>query len=109
MSATRVRNPDRMLQNRLRAYHRTTRSGTYGFLAALPLLLLYEFIMVTAGAGDVSQVRVGAEVWTKQLLTLVGVRGSLMLAAIVILLGTAIVWYERRKRLPPRSPRLPAP
>lgn len=87
----------------LRSYHRATRTGTYGFLASLPLLLLYEGMMLIVGTGQMVQVRVGAEVWSKQILTFIGLRGSLALGLAVILVGIAVAYAERRKRIPLRG------
>lgn len=86
-----------------RRYHRVTRTATYGFLASLPLLILYETMMLVSGLGATTQVRVGAEVWTKQLLNLVGVRGTLALSVVVVLVGVALAWHERRRDIPIRA------
>jgi hypothetical protein len=54
--------------NGLRAYHRYTRSATYGVLSALPLFVFYEAMIVAVNTGTQEPVRVGAEVWLKDLL-----------------------------------------
>ncbi|MEX0747957.1 MAG: CPBP family glutamic-type intramembrane protease [Rhodothermales bacterium] len=81
-------------------YHRVSRSGTYSFLAALPLILIYEILIVFTNGRAVSQVRVGAEVWLKQSLALVGSAGLAAFGAIVILVGIGIFYFERRRRIP---------
>lgn len=83
-------------------YHRVSRTGTYGFLAALPLLLIYEALVVFANQDALSQVRVGAEVWLKQLFVLVGNAGMAVFGAAVIVVGVVIFWKERKKRIPLR-------
>lgn len=83
-------------------YFRLTRSATYGFLSALPLLVLYHvLILLTAGDGPYA-VRVGAEVWIKQALAALGATGMLALGGGVLLVGLGVFFYERRKRLPLR-------
>ncbi len=85
-----------------KAYFRITRTATYGFLASLPLLLLYEGLILFANGGRAAQVRVGAEVWMKQLLALVGGTGMLVLSVVVLLVGIGIFLYERKKSIPIR-------
>lgn len=84
-------------------YHRATRTATYGFLASLPLLVAYELMMLLSSAGSAIQVRVGAEIWSKQLLTLVGVRGTAALSLVVVAVGLVIVYLERKKNIPLRA------
>ena len=83
-------------------YHHVTRTGTYGFLAALPLMLLYELLVVSASRSVLTEVRIGAEVWLKQMLFLVGDMGMIAFGMVVILVGIGVFWYERRKRIPIR-------
>lgn len=85
-----------------KSYHRVTRTGTYGFLMAIPLLILYEVLIRFANEGRIVQVRVGAEVWIKQLLASIGAAGSLILSAIVLIVGVAIILYERKRSIPIR-------
>jgi membrane protease YdiL (CAAX protease family) len=84
----------------LKRYHRVSRTGTYGFLSALPLILLYEVMIVMANQGRLGEIRVGAEVWLKQLLALIGGAGFLVMGVLVLVVGVGIVWYERRKNIP---------
>jgi len=93
---------DRLTRSFAGGYQHATRSGTYGFLAALPLLILYETMMLVVGRGGIAQVRVGAEVWIKQLLILVGFGGMLATGIVVILIGIGVLWYERKKEIPLR-------
>lgn len=85
-----------------KVYFRITRTATYGFLASLPLLFLYEGLILFANGGRTAQVRVGAEVWMKQLLALVGGTGMLVLSGVVLLSGVGIFLYERKKSIPIR-------
>lgn len=86
-------------------YLAATRTATYGFLAALPLFVLYEVgvLLANAGAGP-GQIRVGADVWLKTILATVGATGWAALGGVVFLIGAAVFWAERERR-PPIVPR----
>ena len=84
-------------------YPQATRTATYGFLSALPLLVLYEGLIVLVGHGEVMRVRVGADVWIKQALAALGASGGLALGAVVLLVGGAVLYAEREKRVPLRA------
>ena len=84
---------------RPRGYLAVTRTPTVGFLAALPLLVLYEVGVVLANRGSgPGEIRVGADVWLKSLLATVGVGGGLALGAVVLLVGIGVFVAERARR-----------
>lgn len=85
------------------SYARHTRSNTYGFLAALPLFAAYEFFLLWAAPANGTVVRVGAEVWTKEMLWMIGLNGQLALGVVVILIGLVVLWRDRNKNIPIRS------
>ena len=87
----------------VRRYARVTRSATYGFLAGLPLFLFYELVVVVGGGAGGSTVRLGAEIWTKEALGLLGLRSHLALGLVVAVLGAGIAWKERDRSLPVRG------
>ena len=78
-------------------YLAVTRTPTYGFLAALPLLVLYEVGVLFAGDG---QIRVGADVWLKRLLAVVGETGWAALGVGVFVAGLVVFWRDRARRPP---------
>jgi membrane protease YdiL (CAAX protease family) len=82
-------------------YFRLSRTATYSFLAALPLLVGYHVLILLATAGDVP-VRVGAEVWITQLLAWLGATGMLALGVAVLLVGLGVFVIERKKHIPLR-------
>ena len=84
-------------------YAAATRTATYGFLAALPLLVLYEVGILLANAGQMQQVRVGADVWLRGLLGLLGGTGWMALGLAVFAVGAAVFWGERDRRPPLRA------
>jgi len=86
-----------------RAFFRLTKTGTYGFLIALPLLVMYEVSIFLVNQGDLSQVRVGADVWVKQLMGALGGTGMVALGIVVLFIGLGIFFYERKKDIPIRA------
>ena len=84
-------------------YLEATRTATYGFLAALPLFVLYEVGILLANQGP-GQIRVGADVWLKTLLAALGGTGWAALGGVVFLIGLGVWWRERDHR-PPLVPR----
>jgi membrane protease YdiL (CAAX protease family) len=86
-----------------RDYVRFSRTATYSFLAALPLLVGYHVLILVANVGSRAQVRVGAEVWITQLLAWFGATGMLALGVAVLLVGLGVLWAERKKHIPIRA------
>ena len=85
------------------AYHRATRSATYGFLSALPLFALYETMIVLVNLDATRPVRVEAGVWIKELLMMTGASGGLVLALLVVGGGGAAYLRDRHRDIPLRS------
>ena len=80
-------------------YLDVTRTPTYGYLAALPLFVLYEAGVLLANSGP-GQIRVGADVWLKTLLAAFGATGFAALGVAVVAVG-GVVWWRERLRRPP--------
>ncbi len=81
-------------------YAAVTKTATYGFLASLPLFLLYEAGILLANSGQLLEVRVGADIWLKTLLATIGGTGWAALGAAVLMIGGVIWWSERKNRPP---------
>jgi membrane protease YdiL (CAAX protease family) len=77
-----------------------TRTATYGFLAALPLFVLYEVLILIVNEGEVAQIRVGADVWIKYVLASLGGTGAFSLGILVIAVGLLVFLSERKKKIP---------
>ncbi len=84
------------------SYFPVTRTATYGFLCAIPLILLYEFLIITANEGRVGQVRVSSELWLKQWLQFIDGPASVIMGGVLLLIGVGILLYERKRRIPIR-------
>ena len=85
------------------AYLTTTRTGTYGFLSALPLLVLYEVMITAANTGSALPVRISSEIWLKQIVALTGGTGLWIVTGVVVAIGAAILFMERKKNVPIRA------
>jgi membrane protease YdiL (CAAX protease family) len=77
-------------------YANLTRTGTYSFLMSLPLLIIYEVLMLLKSDG----IALGADVWIKTLLYQLGIGGMMLFGAVVLLIGGVIYLYERPLKIP---------
>ncbi len=80
-------------------YANLTRTGTYSFLMSLPLLLIYELLMLLKS----DNIALGADVWIKTLLYQLGVGGMMLFGLVVLLIGGMIYLYERPLKIPVRT------
>lgn len=83
-------------------YWRISRTATYGFLGALPLLLLYEVSVLIVNRGAPAEVRVGADVWIKQAMAWLGATGMFAVGIGVLAIGIAVFISERKHDIPIR-------
>ncbi|MEM8489143.1 MAG: CPBP family intramembrane glutamic endopeptidase [Bacteroidota bacterium] len=83
-------------------YLSATRTGTYGFLSAIPLILMYETLIISANEGRVGQVRVSSELWLKQWFQFIDGPTTLIMGGVLLVVGFCILMYERKKRIPLR-------
>lgn len=86
----------------MKNYWRITRTATYGFLGALPLLLLYEVSVLIVNRGAMAEVRVGADVWIKQAMAFLGATGMFAVGIGVLAIGIAVFVAERKREIPIR-------
>lgn len=84
------------------SYFSVTRSGTYGFLAALPLWAAYEMLILLANSSRLGEIRVSADIWIKRVLSGFGAAGMFGLGVAVLLIGIAVFFWERKRNLPIR-------
>ena len=86
--------------DRSTGYFALTQTATYGFLAALPLFLVYEVLILIVNEGEVAQIRVGADVWIKHILASLGGTGTFSLGILVLAVGVLVFLSERKKKIP---------
>ncbi len=80
-------------------YFQSTRTATWGFLMALPLLLLYEVGIIWVNMGRDSGVRISSEGILKSFFSKLGLTHELFLLGIVLLIGIGIIVWERKKKV----------
>lgn len=86
------------IPNAIRRYFSRTHTLLYSYLISLPLLILYEVLIVISQPDPSSVVRISIDVWIKQLFHYVGYNAlsiTLLLAALVGL----IIFLRDRKQL----------
>jgi membrane protease YdiL (CAAX protease family) len=68
----------------------------------LPLLVIYEMGIWLVNTGELSQVRIGADILVKRLLNFIGIHGTFWMSALLVAIGVVIILYERKKNIPIR-------
>ena len=81
-------------------YLALTRGASYSFLVSLPLLAMYEILISMVNTGNAVGVRVGADVWTKRILSGMGVSTHLTLGTIALAVGLMIFMRDSRRSVP---------
>lgn len=85
------------LTNRTVSYFKATNSLLYSYLISLPLLLLYEGLILISQPQTDQIVRISVDVWIKTLFSFAG-RDTLSITLILVaLLGIFILYKERHK------------
>ena len=80
------------------SYFASTRAPRYSLLFALPLLLAYELLAASLGGPRGVQVRNGADVILRELAAAaMGVRGPIVLMALIIATSVLLVWRDWRR------------
>ena len=80
-------------------YFTSTRTASYSILSTLPLLLAYETLIILVNSDSKVSVRIGADIWIKQVLTTIGVKGHLALGVILLIIGLSVFLHERKKQI----------
>ncbi|MQA89575.1 MAG: CPBP family intramembrane metalloprotease [Gemmatimonas sp.] len=86
---------------RMRRYLSLTRSHSYSLLFALPLLAFYEAGAIYIAQAEGSNLRNGADVMLRAVLSIGGLRETAALTLVVIAVSTVLVFLERRRRAVP--------
>jgi len=83
-------------------YLKLTKTLTYSYIFVLPLILLYEIGIWLINAGQLSQIRIGADILIKRILQFVGIDGTIWFSIVLLAIGGVILWYERKQKIPIR-------
>ncbi len=78
-------------------YLRFSRSSYYAVIAALPLLMAYELLLLAVGGTGTSQVRNAAEVWVRNVLTSFDITHRGATATMILVLVVAIPLVRQRE------------
>lgn len=81
------------------SYFDDTRGILYSYLIALPLLLLYEVLILISQPLSGNSVRISVDVWMKSLFHFLGFQSVTATLLIAALLG-AMILYRKRTQLP---------
>ncbi|MDX1590803.1 MAG: CPBP family intramembrane glutamic endopeptidase [Balneolaceae bacterium] len=84
--------------NALTAYHRDSSSLLYSYLMALPLLLVYEFLIILTQPDPNSIVRISVDAWIKTLFSSFGFH-SLTATLVVAAIAGGVILYSQRSKL----------
>lgn len=81
-----------------------TRSAYYAVVAAIPLLLAYEILLLAAGGVRGMQVRNAADVWLRMVLESLGVNPhqATLAMLLVLILSVPLLRHQQSARLEPR-------
>ncbi len=77
-------------------YLQFTRSAFYALIAALPLLVAYELLLIAGGSPHGGQVRNAGDVWLRMLLASLDVRPSQATLVMILVLVLALPLVKRR-------------
>lgn len=81
--------------NTIKAYFKNTNTLLYSFLFSLPLLLLYEILILVSQPSGESMVRISVDVWIKTLFSVFGTSTLSITLLVVAVLGAFILYKER--------------
>lgn len=79
------------------SYIKETNTLLYSYLLSLPLLLLYEFLIIFSQPGENLIVRISVDSWIKSLFTSFGLDALSITLFIAALAGLGILYRERKK------------
>ncbi len=83
----------------VQGYFQATRTATWGFLMALPLVILYEIGITWVNIGRDMQVRISSESILKNIFSKFGLTHEFVLLGIALMIGVGIMIWERKKKV----------
>lgn len=85
------------LKRALSPYFSQTKSLKYSYVMALPLLILYEFLILLSTTESGYSVRLSADIWFKNIFTYLGLDSFLLTFIVAAVLGIVVFIVERNK------------
>ncbi len=76
-------------------YHALTKGILYSFLAALPLFIIYEVLILLMAPATEVVVRISVDLWFKQLLQLIGLEALNISLLLILIVGIFILIHKR--------------
>lgn len=86
-----------VISQQLKGYHKNSRSLVYSYLASLPLLFLYEILLYISQPDTNHYVRIAADVWIRQFLSILGYNTTILTIGIALVVGIIIFIVDRKK------------
>ncbi|MDP7423383.1 MAG: CPBP family glutamic-type intramembrane protease [bacterium] len=84
--------------NKIKHYHQETKSLPYIFFFSLPMLILYELLILSLNKAEWLDVRNGADVLVKRFLRVFGLEGFIGLSLALLVILVVFVFKELKKR-----------
>lgn len=82
----------------LKDYYNSSKSTFYSFLFVVPLIMTYELAAFVLNKSDIEGLRNGADVVTKQILSLFGMAGFYALSILVLIILIALFYREMKDK-----------
>ncbi len=80
-----------------RSYFRETRTLLYSYLICIPLLLLYEILILISQPETEYLVRISVDAWFKAIFSVLGLHALSITFLIAALVGIVILWRDRNR------------
>ena len=82
----------------LKQYYRSSKTPFYSFLFVIPLMMTYELAAFVLNKSDIEGLRNGADVVTKQILSLFGMAGFYGFSILVLIILIALLYHEMKDK-----------
>lgn len=83
------------MKSSAKSYFTDTRGILYSYIACLPLLFLYEFLIWISSPDPSQTVRISVDVWFRQILQVTGLHSTSLILGIFALLGGILLYIKR--------------
>jgi hypothetical protein len=83
------------LESSSSTYFQTTKGLLYSYIACLPLLFLYEFLIWISSPSASNTVRISVDVWFRQIIQLTGLHSTSIILAGAAIVGGILLYVKR--------------